>query len=179
MRGELSAQPVRGAAARFGEKEDPMRTLKQFSFISGLIFMFGLLLVPVARADEWNQATRLTFNQPMEIPGHKILAAGTYWFKTMTDLSAADDNVVQILNADRSRVIAVFPTAAIQRATPTASTEINFAEQGHQPNALVNWFYPGSTTGHEFLYSRQEEKVVASEPVLKVMAGRTAPAYGD
>ncbi len=55
--------------------------------VFGLILVFALLLVPVARADEWDQATRLTFNQPMEIPGHKILAAGSYWFVTMADMA--------------------------------------------------------------------------------------------
>lgn len=156
-----------------------MRIRKQYSLFSGLILALALMLVPAARASQWNQATKLTFNQPMEIPGHKILGAGTYWFVTMADLSAADDNVVQIFNADRSEAVAALPTAAMQRATPTAKTEINFARQGRQPDALVAWFYPGRTAGHEFVYSRQEEKTVNSEPVLKVMAGRTAPAYGD
>jgi len=134
----------------------------------------------MARADEWNQATKLTFNQPVEIPGQKILAAGTYWFTTMDDGAAFNDNVVQIFNADRSKILAALPTVAIQRATPTARTEINLAEpRANHPDALVSWFYPGLTDGHEFVYGRQEEKIVASEPVLKVLAGHTALAYGD
>jgi hypothetical protein len=158
-----------------------MRTLKQFSIISGLVLTFAMMLAPVARADAWNQATRLTFNQPMEIPGHKVLAAGSYWFVNMADLSQADDNVIQIFNADRSKIIATVPTIAVQRANPTATTEVTFAEpQGNQPRTLMSWFYPGTRTGHEFVYGRQEEKTVTAEPVMKVMAGpQRAVSYGD
>lgn len=155
-----------------------MRIQKTVRLVLGLIPVLALLFTPMAaRADEWNEATKLTFSQPMEIPGHKILAAGTYWFVTMADLSAP--NVVRILNADRSQVMGVFSTGAVERAVPTDKTEIDFARQANEPNALVSWFYPSTRTGHEFLYGRPEEAAVASEPVLKVMAGRMAPAYGD
>ena len=54
-----------------------MNTLKKV-LISGLA-LASLLMLPVARGTEENQATKLTFNQPVEIPGH-VLPAGTYWF---------------------------------------------------------------------------------------------------
>ena len=160
-----------------------MRARKPNTLIAGLILILAVAFAaPSARADQWNESTRLTFSQPMEIPGHRILAADTYWFETMADLSVANDNVVQIFNADHTRIVATLPSVAIQRQTLTASTEVNFAKQGaNEPNVLVSWFYPGSGTGHEFIYSRQEEKAVASEPALKVMAhpAKVARAYGD
>lgn len=157
-----------------------MQTRKTFSIISGIALAVALMFVPRARADEANEASKLTFNQPMEIPGHRVLAAGTYWFVNMDDLSSANHNVVQIFNEDKSKRIAVLSTVAIQRGDTASNTEINFAEsQGNEPKALVSWFYPGSTRGHEFVYSHNEEKIVTAEPDLKVMAQPAAPAYGD
>jgi hypothetical protein len=157
-----------------------MNTRKTLSIISGFVLAVALMLAPRARADEANEASKLTFNQPLEIPGHRVLAAGTYWFVTMDGVSSADHNLVQIFNADRSERIMVLPTVAIQRPEASSTTEINFAEsQGNRPKALVSWFYPHSMIGHEFVYGDQEEKVVASEPTLKVMAQPESPAYGD
>ena len=45
--------------------------------ILGLMLTFTFML-PVVHADDWNQATRFTFNQPVQVPGH-ILPAGTYF----------------------------------------------------------------------------------------------------
>jgi hypothetical protein len=146
---------------------------KQFAVIYGLIFVFALLLVPAARADEWNQATRLTFSQPIEIPGHKVLAAGSYWFVNMADL--ANPNLVQIFNADRTRIIATVSTINVLRPERLWNTEVDFAKpEAEGPNALVNWYYPGDKTGHEFLYGRQEQRMIASEPLVKVMATHAA-----
>jgi hypothetical protein len=69
-----------------------MSTTKLFAVSLGLL-MFCALLIPVARADEWNQATKITFTAPVEIPG-KVLPAGTYWFKLLND--DPDRNVVQV-----------------------------------------------------------------------------------
>jgi hypothetical protein len=30
-----------------------------------------------------------------------------------------------------------------------------------KPVVFVKWFYPGRTTGHEFVYPRQQEKEIA------------------
>ena len=38
-----------------------------------------LMVLPAARADQANQATKVTFNQAVQIPG-RVLPAGTYWF---------------------------------------------------------------------------------------------------
>jgi hypothetical protein len=56
-------------------------------------------LSSVARADEWNKRTVLTFSQPVEIPG-RVLPAGTYTFMLADSMS--DRHIVQIFNADGS-----------------------------------------------------------------------------
>ena len=47
--------------------------------------LIGTLIVPKARADEWDKKTTLTFNEPVQVPGI-TLSAGTYVFKDAADL---------------------------------------------------------------------------------------------
>jgi len=54
-------------------------------------------------ADEENKAIKLTFSESVEVPG-QVLSAGTYWF-TLAD-SESDRNIVQMWNADRTRLVA-------------------------------------------------------------------------
>src|SRR5258708_40258354 len=50
----------------------------------GLMLTF-LLLLPMARASESDQATKITFDQAVQIPG-RVLPAGTYWFVRSNDI---------------------------------------------------------------------------------------------
>ncbi|MGA8861307.1 MAG: hypothetical protein WB506_14985, partial [Candidatus Sulfotelmatobacter sp.] len=70
-----------------------------FLAIALFLIMAFSISVPRARADEWNQRTELTFNEPVEIPGH-ALPAGTYWFVLANNNSSRD--IVRIFNADGS-----------------------------------------------------------------------------
>jgi hypothetical protein len=36
----------------------------------------------------------------------------------------------------------------------------------------VTWFYPGETSGHEFLYPKQMQQELASARVVTVVAGK-------
>ena len=145
-----------------------MNTLKKV-LISGLA-LASLLMLPVARGTEENQATKLTFNQPVEIPGH-VLPAGTYWFVVAGSI---DRDLVQVFKADRTTLCATILTIDAERLRPTKHTALTFAQREATPsNAIVTWFYPGSNSGHEFVYPRSEarqldrakqETVVASAP---------------
>ncbi len=134
---------------------------------------FGFILTRVifllaARADEWDQMTKFTFNQPVEIPGG-VLPAGTYWFVLQNNQS--DRNIVQVFNADWSRVEATLITNPTYRRQPADQTEIKFAERPHQkPEALLKWYYPGRLTGHEFVYSARHEREFARDPKQDVLA---------
>ncbi len=127
--------------------------------ILGLIIAFTLFFELAAHADAWDQATTITFGEPIQIPG-QILPAGTYSF-TLADTSP-DRNVVQIFNSDRTVLYATLHTNAAERPDPTGDTAITLAEQGAgRPDALLKWFYPGRMIGNEFIYSKQEEKELA------------------
>ena len=122
-----------------------------------------MILLPTARADQWNQATKMTFSEPVEIPG-AVLPAGTYWFLLFN--SASNRNVVQILSTDRSRLCAIVFTVPSMRVQSARYTEIKFAERPQsQPEALLTWYYPGRLTGHEFVYPMNEEKELTRDAI--------------
>ena len=149
-----------------------MKTRKTISIL-GLLLALAIVLPTTARADEYNQATQLTFNQPVQIPGH-VLPAGTYWF-VLADSSIGDRNIIHIFNSDRSMLYATVGTISAERAQLSDHTAFTFAErESTQPSAIVTWFYPGRKTGHEFIYSRQDERELASAKHETVVA--RAPA---
>ena len=136
----------------------------------GMIIAFTLFFELAAHADESNQATTITFSQPIQIPG-QILPAGTYSFKLLD--SNSDPNVVQIFNSDQTHLYATLQTVATERQDPTGDTAITLAEQGGgKPDALLKWFYPGRDTGHEFVYSGQQEKQLAQDTQQTIVANQ-------
>lgn len=156
-----------------------MNTKKPFITL-GLLLAFGVTR-PSARADENDQATKLTFNQPVQIPGH-VLPTGTYWFMlTNTQFSR---NIVEIYNSDRSTLIATVLTIDTHSATIPDQTAITFAaREPMQPQTVVSWFYPGEVTGHQFIYSNKEEQELAQVKHYTIMAKaqnkRQTAASGD
>ena len=137
------------------------------------IIALGLLLasafiLPAARADEWNQATKLTFNQSVQIPG-RVLPSGTYWF-ILVD-STSDRNIVRIFNSDRSTLYATILTINAERVGQTDHTALIFAQRETMPsNAIVTWFYPGDNSGHEFVYSKSEQRELAQAKRQTIVA---------
>ena len=140
------------------------------SFVSILFLLAVLIVLPVAHADQGNQETRVTFSQPVQIPG-RVLPAGTYVFVLPEE--AYDHFQVRIFNADRSMLMATLLTVSAERSKATGTTEFGLAERGNaQPEAIVTWFYPGETTGHEFVYQKPLRQELASAKQVTVVAGK-------
>jgi hypothetical protein len=145
------------------------------------IILAGMVFLPAAAADEWNQATKMTFSGPVEIPG-KVLPAGTYCF-VLAD-SQGDQQIVQIFNADRTKIYATEETLPTERLQATNGVELKFAERPRQlPEALLKWYYPGRLTGQEFLYPQKAETGLVRDAKQDVMAAplnsaSTLPAPG-
>jgi len=131
-----------------------------------LFFAFAVLTIATfiavpARASEWDQATKVIFSSAVEVPG-AILQPGTYWFVLANSNSNRD--IVQIFSADRTKLYATLDTVPKERRQTTTETAFTFAERlADKPEAILTWFYPGNTIGHEFLYSQNEEKELASD----------------
>ncbi len=123
-----------------------------FAICSLLSFiLFGAILTPGARADQWDKKTVVTFNDAVEIPG-QVLPAGTYVFK-LADLPN-ERHIVQIWNADEDQILATIMTIPKTRFEAPERTIFEFDERpSNSPAALKAWFYPGNSTGEEFTYS--------------------------
>src|ERR1700739_2744177 len=106
--------------------EEEVMNIQKKLMILATMFAF-LIMLPAARASDEDQATKLTFNKAVQIPG-RVLPAGTYWF-VLPDNNAAP-NIVQIFNSDRSALYATVLTINAERSNPTDSTAITFAERG-------------------------------------------------
>jgi hypothetical protein len=123
--------------------------------VVGLALAFGAVL-PAARASGTDQATKLTFSQPVQIPG-RVLPAGTYCFVVEP---TPGSKIVRIFNSDESILYASLLTVSAEQQQPVDKTEITFAARaGMQPEAILTWFYPGRTIGHQFIYPKQEKEL--------------------
>ena len=143
----------------------------------GLIIAFTLFFELAAHADEYDEATTMSFSQPVQIPG-QVLPAGTYFFKLVD--SSSDRNLVQIFSADRTVLYATLQTIPTERQEPTGNTVVALAEQGtEKPEALLKWFYPGRETGNEFVYSKQTEKELAQAKQETIVVNRTTASNSD
>ena len=123
-----------------------------------------------ATADELNKLTILTFNKPVEVPGH-VLPAGTYRFQ-LAD-STADRHIVYIFNADGSTLVATVMAIANSRLDSADETVIKFDEVPRgSTDAIRAWFYPGDSTGHQFVYpkARAMQLAKASKAVVPALA---------
>jgi len=132
--------------------------------ITGLLF--AVSAAPVI-ADKWDEATKVTFSAPVEVPG-KVLPAGTYMFKLLD--SPSDRNIVEIYNADQTKLEDLVLTIPDERLHPTGKTVMRFEEApSGSPEVLKAWFYPGSTYGEQFVYPHDRASQIAKashEPVF-------------
>jgi len=114
------------------------------------VAMLLLFLSPMARADEWNKKTIVTFNNPVEIPGH-VLPAGTYMFKLMN--SNSDRDIVMIESPHGRHLDAIVLAEPAYRLHSSNHEAFQFESRNPKsPEAVKDWFYPGDLTGVQFLY---------------------------
>jgi hypothetical protein len=146
------------------------RTVTKVVF--GLALM-GAVVLPGAKADDWNRKTVMTFSGPVEIPGvhlkgWAVLPAGTYVFKVLD--SQSDRHIIQIFSKDEKTVYATILAIPNYRLKATDKTVVTFRERpAGEPEALRAWFYPGRNWGEEFVYpkARAMELVKTSNaPIL-------------
>lgn len=127
-----------------------MGRLKVVVLASCTLFLCAML-APASRADNWDKKTRVTFTEPIEIPGVR-LPAGTYVFK-LAD-SRSDRNMVEVLNGEEDQLIATIFTTPVERSETADHPVFELEERpSDSPMALKSWFYPGDLIGQEFTYS--------------------------
>ena len=135
------------------------------------VAVFVLAVAPLvalsdAHASEFDQATKFTFSQSVQIPG-QVLSAGTYWFVVPAP------GIIQVFNSDRSTVYATLLTISAEALQPADKSTVTLADRGSmQPGAIVTWFYPGRTIGHQFVYSEQDQKEIEEAKHYTVAVGK-------
>jgi LPXTG-motif cell wall-anchored protein len=151
-----------------------MKLLKVLTAI-GSLALLALMFTPGLKADTWNQKTTLTFSQPFEVPGGRVLPAGTYVFKLLD--SQYDRNVVQIFSEDQLTLYATVLAIPNYRLHAPENTIMRFQERASgSPEAIKAWFYPGNASGHEFVYPKARAVELArltNEPVPSMSAEMT------
>jgi hypothetical protein len=114
-----------------------------------------------AQADQWDKMTVLTVNQPIQVRD-TFLNPGTYVFKLYN--SNSDRHVVQIFNADQSRIIDTVMAIPNYRMEPTGHSQFTFYETPPgTARAMRAWFYPGDNFGQEFPYPKHLKQLAMAE----------------
>jgi LPXTG-motif cell wall-anchored protein len=133
-----------------------MKAIRAALLLLGCITLLGAM---AAQAQPLNKATKVTFDQPVAVPG-MVLPAGTYTF-TILDM-AGSRNIVQIFNEDRTKLVTTILAIHNYRLEPTGETVIHFAESpAGTPQALKAWFYPCFNYGVEFVYPEKKAMEIA------------------
>jgi len=125
------------------------------------------LLGGVAMAQTHDKRTTFTFNRPISLPGVS-LPAGTYLFRIVDTTTTR--KVIQVLSEDGKTPYAMLHSIPDVRLEASASPEVRFLETAKgAPSAVKTWWYPGETIGYEFIYPKEQARLLArasSEPVL-------------
>jgi hypothetical protein len=100
-----------------------------------------------------NRRTVLTFNRAVALPGTE-LPAGSYTFQ-LADPTASND-VVEVLNRDRTRVLFLGLTRPVTRpGNLPADRNVVFGEARRgEPVPITAWYPQDESRGYQFLYGR-------------------------
>ena len=123
-----------------------------------------------------NQDTYFTFSQAVELP-KTTLPAGTYFFQLMD--SQSNRHIVKVMSQDRKQLFATLmaiPYYSTER--PSDEPQVRFLETPAAngvaaTNAIKIWFYPGTSTGHEFIWPRDKAVQLAKATGVSVLTTKT------
>jgi hypothetical protein len=136
-----------------------------------------LLMVAAAPlgAQPLDKRVIFNFSGPVTLPG-VTLPAGSYLFRVATP----NRDVIQVLSADGTKIYGTFFAIAAHRSAIPEKPELRFMEtQTNMPHAIRTWWYPADSTGFEFIYPKNQARVLAKgvgESVLTTKAQTTKTA---
>lgn len=111
-----------------------------------------------ANAQPLDRRTNFTFQNPTSVPG-VTLAPGEYQFRVIDSYTR---DVVQVLSADGMKPYAMFFTIPQWSPEPAKDSELRFMETAAgMPQAVKTWYYMGESTGREFLYPKEQARLLA------------------
>jgi hypothetical protein len=137
-----------------------------------------LALSSPANAQPLDKRVIFTFSAPVVLPG-MTLPAGTYLFRVPTP----NRNIIQVLNGDGTKIYGTFFAIGAHRNVRPENPEVRFMETAAtKPHAIRTWWYPGDSTGFEFIYPKEQARLLAknsTESVLTTKAQTTTTAQTD
>jgi len=121
-----------------------------------------------------NQDTFFTFSQAVELP-KTTLPAGRYFFQLMD--SPSNRHIVKVMSEDKKTLHAtLLAIPYYSNDRPSDDPQVRFMETpseaangGAPTNAIKIWFYPGTSTGHEFIYPREQALKIAARTGQSVL----------
>lgn len=138
--------------------------------------MLGLTVAlpgPAAAQGSWSEKTEFTFDGAVQVP-NATLDAGTYVFK-LAD-TANDRAVAEIWNEDETERISTAIVIPTVRPEPVDEVNITFASTpSGDPPAVIAWFYPGDSAGHEFVYPEEQARRIARTTKTLVLSADIDP----
>jgi len=148
--------------------------------LAAVLVLLGSMMAPNGFAQTASdKRTLFTFSGPVRMPG-RTLPAGQYLFRLL------DTNVrgiVQVLSNDGTKLYGTFFTISALRLKPADQPEVHFLEtpSGAAP-AIRTWWYPGESTGFEFIYPKDDARRLAksaNQSVLTTQAQTSTTAETD
>ena len=155
--------------------------------------MFGLILAAAtaaalapatatAQGAPEDKRVFFTFSGPVAVPG-VTLPAGKYLFRLPTTIASGERHVMQVLSSDGRSSYAMFFGISANRTDYPAKPEVRFMETAAGvPPAVKTWWYPGDKAGYEFIYPKEQARLLAKgtgEPVLIAEAEVVTPAGAE
>jgi hypothetical protein len=132
------------------------------------VALIGASFAQPLSADTWNKKTVITIKETIQLP-HTVLQPGTYVFKLADSMS--DRHIVQIFNADETKIISTILAIPNYRLQPTDKSVFRFWETpAGNPKAMRAWFYPGDNFGQEFAYPKMKSVEIAKTAHVPVPA---------
>lgn len=148
--------------------------MKNLQIMAMLLAILVAIAIPT-KADNGNKKTVVTFNTTMQVPG-MTLPPGTYVFKLLD--SKFNRNVVQIFNADESKLITTVLAINNFQLTPSDKTVMPYGEApSGEPLPIEAWFYPGDQFGQQFIYPASKAKQLSALNKTEVPSTGSEEAY--
>jgi hypothetical protein len=137
--------------------------MKKMTVVQEIVVGLATLLVVVgAIAGPSTRKTKLTFSQPVLVPG-ATLTAGTYFFQAPN----MNNRTLVRITDQSGKFVTQFMGIADYIRKPDHDI-ITFGNQDCKPTAIKAWFYPGSRTAVRFVYQQEQAARIATscnEPV--------------
>jgi hypothetical protein len=138
------------------------------------------LTAGAALAQTHDKRTVFTFNGPIALPG-VTLPAGDYLFRIVDTNTTR--KVIQVLSGDGKTPYAMLHSIPDIRVEASHNPEIRFMETAKgNPSAVKTWWYPGERIGYEFIYPKEQARLLAkesTEPVLTTKVEAAKPETAE